>query len=103
MIQGGLGVAAGANLNPEGVSMFEPIHGSAPKYAGKNKANPLATICAGQMMLEELGEAKAAALLDKAIYNVLGSGRIPTLDARGGLSTSEVGDLIAEQVRALGR
>ena len=103
MIQGGLGIAAGGNLNPEGVSMFEPIHGSAPKYAGKNKANPLATISAGQMMLEEVGEREAAALMDRAISEVLASGRIPTLDARGGLSTSEVGDLVAEQVMSTGR
>ncbi|MDY7082370.1 MAG: isocitrate/isopropylmalate family dehydrogenase, partial [Halobacteria archaeon] len=60
MIQGGLGLAPGGNINPDGVSMFEPIHGSAPKHAGKNKADPLATILAGQMMLEQLGEEKAA-------------------------------------------
>jgi 3-isopropylmalate dehydrogenase len=56
MIQGGMGIAAGGNLNPEGVSMFEPIGGSAPKYKGLNKINPLAAICAAGMMLEYLGE-----------------------------------------------
>ena len=56
MIQGGLGLAPGGNINPEGVSMFEPIHGSAPKYKGQNVANPVATILAGQLMLEHLGE-----------------------------------------------
>ena len=101
MIQGGMGIAAGGNLNPEGVSMFEPIHGSAPRHAGKNRANPLASISAGQMMLEYLGEAQAAELLDRAISQTLESGKIPTLEARGGLSTTEIGDLVATQVLAM--
>ncbi|MFB0527531.1 MAG: 3-isopropylmalate dehydrogenase [bacterium] len=96
MIQGGMGVAAGGNINPEGVSMFEPIHGSAPKYAGKNVINPIATIVAGGMLLENLGEEKGAKLIDKAVRKALSSGKIKGLDAgKMGLSTSEVGDLIA--------
>src|SRR5512136_2845527 len=71
MIQGGMGIAAGGNINPQGVSMFEPIGGSAPKYTGQNIINPLAAICAGGMLLETLGEEKAAAAVDKAVYDAL--------------------------------
>src|SRR5512137_1316144 len=65
--QGGMGIAAGGNINPEGVSMFEPIGGSAPKYTGKNVINPLASICSAQMMLEHLGETAAAGWIEKAV------------------------------------
>jgi len=99
IIQGGMGIAAGANINPEGVSMFEPIGGSAPKYAGKNVINPLAAICAGQMMLETLGEEKAAADVEQAVMKALKKD-IKSLSAgKMGMSTSEVGDLIAKYVR----
>ena len=98
MIQGGLGVAASGNINPEGTSMFEPIHGSAPKYAGQNKANPIATIAAVQMMLEHAGEKEAAARVEKAIASVLGSGKIPDLSAGRCPPTSEIGDMIAGAV-----
>ncbi len=99
IIQGGMGIAAGANINPEGVSMFEPIGGSAPKYAGKNMINPLAAICAGQMMLETLGEEKAAADIEQAVMKALKKD-IKSLSAgKMGMSTSEVGDLIAKYVR----
>jgi len=95
MIQGGMGIAASANINPAGVSMFEPIHGSAPKYAGQNKANPLAAISAAQMMAEHLGEAATSERIEAGIKEVLASGRIPTMSATGGLPTSEIGDLVA--------
>ncbi len=99
MIQGGMGVAAGGNINPEGVSMFEPIHGSAPKYTGKNVINPIAAIVAGGMLLENLGEEAGAELIDRAVRKALSSGKIKALDAgKMGLSTSEVGDLIANFV-----
>jgi 3-isopropylmalate dehydrogenase len=75
IIQGGLGIAAGGNINPEGVSMFEPMGGSAPKYTGKNVINPLATICAGGMMMDTLGEAKVAEAIDKAVHDALASKR----------------------------
>ena len=94
MIQGGMGIAAGGNINPEGVSMFEPIHGSAPKYTGKNVINPLAAICAVQMMLDYLGEEKAAGLVDKAITQVLTSGQIKDLSVRSGLKTTQIGDIV---------
>ncbi|MBI4354893.1 MAG: 3-isopropylmalate dehydrogenase, partial [Candidatus Omnitrophica bacterium] len=70
MIQGGMGIAAGGNINPQGVSMFEPIGGSAPKYTGKNVHNPLAAICAGGMMLEHLGETQAAQAVERAVMQV---------------------------------
>jgi 3-isopropylmalate dehydrogenase len=98
MTQGGMGIAAGGNINPEGVSMFEPIGGSAPKYTGMNVINPLAAIGALQMMLDILGEAKAADLVDKAIANVTGT-KLKSMSAgKMGYSTTEVGDLVAEFV-----
>ncbi len=96
IVQGGLGVAAGGNINPEGVSMFECMGGSAPKYTGKNVINPIAAIAAGGMMLDTLGEREAAAAVDKAVTTALNSGKIKSLAAgRMGLGTAEVGDLIA--------
>jgi 3-isopropylmalate dehydrogenase len=100
MIQGGMGIAAGGNINPEGVSMFEPIGGSAPKYTGKGVINPLAAICAGQMMLAALGEEKAADAMEKAVMFVTAN-KVKSLQAgKMGYSTSQVGDLVAEQVSA---
>jgi len=98
IIQGGMGIAAGANINPQGVSMFEPIHGSAPKYAGKNMANPLAAICAVQMMLEQIGEDEAARMVDDAIAKTLSSGKIKDLSARSGLHTDEIGDMVVRYI-----
>lgn len=98
MIQGGMGIAAGGNLNPEGVSMFEPIGGSAPKYTGKNVINPLAAICAGQMMMEHLGEIKVANAIEKAVMKITGE-KLKSLSAgKMGYSTTEVGDMVAEFV-----
>ncbi|PID55801.1 3-isopropylmalate dehydrogenase [candidate division KSB3 bacterium] len=96
MIQGGMGIAAGGNINPEGVSMFEPIGGSAPKYTGQNTINPLASICSGGMMMETLGEEEISKAIDAAVYSALDSGKVKSLAAgRMGMSTSEVGDLVA--------
>ena len=97
MIQGGMGVAASGNINPEGVSMFEPIHGSAPKYAGLGKACPVAAIAAVQMMLETLGEADAALAVDKAITAALATGKVPTTTGPEG-STQQTGDLVASLI-----
>ena len=98
MIQGGMGIAAGGNINPQGVSMFEPIGGSAPKYTGKNVINPLAAICALAMMLEQLGENKAATAVENSVIKVakndlksLGAGKM-------GYSTTEVGDLVVKNI-----
>jgi 3-isopropylmalate dehydrogenase len=96
MIQGGMGIAAGGNINPQGVSMFEPIGGSAPKYTGQNVINPLAAICAAQMMAEQLGEAVVGDRIERAVIRALSEGKIRSLSAgQMGMSTSEVGDLIA--------
>ncbi len=96
-IAGGLGLAPGANINPEGTSMFEPIHGSAPKYAGKNIVNPIATIWAGALMLDFLGEPQAAQRIVRAIENVVKSGRVKTRDLGGSAKTYEMGDAIAAE------
>jgi len=98
MIQGGLGVAAGGNINPEGTSMFEPIHGSAPKYRGQNVVNPIATILAGSMLLDFLGELEAANAVEQAVNKVLGRGKVRTRDLGGSSTTSEVGDAIAREI-----
>jgi 3-isopropylmalate dehydrogenase len=96
--QGGLGIAAGGNINPEGVSMFEPMGGSAPKYQGKNVINPLAAICSGMMMLEHLGEERAAQAIEAAVKTVTAT-KVKSLAAgKMGYSTTEVGDLVAERV-----
>ena len=95
MIQGGMGIAAGGNINPQGVSMFEPIGGSAPKYTGLNVVNPLAAIMAGQMMLEILGEDNAAAAVEKAVMKTVAE-KIKSMSAgQMGYRTSEVGSLVA--------
>ncbi len=99
IIQGGMGIAAGANINPEGVSMFEPIHGSAPKYAGKNVINPMAAICAAQMMLEHLGEKEASRIVEEAIAKALAGGKMKDLSTKSGLKTTEVGDLIVKSIK----
>jgi 3-isopropylmalate dehydrogenase len=94
VIQGGMGIAAGGNINPKGVSMYEPIGGSAPKYTGLNVINPIAAIAAGQMMLEQLGEEKAGAAIENAIMKAVKE-NIKSLSAgKMGYGTKEVGDLI---------
>ena len=98
MIQGGMGIAAGGNLNPEGVSMFEPIGGSAPKYTDKNVINPVAAILACTMLLEQLGEDKAAAAIERAVIDVVGNKLKGVNAGKMGYSTSEVGDLIADGI-----
>ncbi len=94
MIQGGLGVAASGNIHPGKVSLFEPIHGSAPKYAGKNVANPIATIMAIQMMLDYLGESKGAQRIEEAVAGILRSKRLPSLGTDSGHSTTQIGDMV---------
>ncbi|MEI8349731.1 MAG: 3-isopropylmalate dehydrogenase [Candidatus Omnitrophota bacterium] len=99
MIQGGMGIAAGGNINPDGVSMFEPIGGSAPKYTGKNVINPLAAICAMAMLLEHIGEVKAAQAIEKAVITVV-TKKLKSLAAgKMGYSTEEVGDLTVKELR----
>jgi len=98
MIQGGLGLAPGGNINPEGTSMFEPIHGSAPKYKGLNKVNPIATIWAGALLLDQIGEKEAAAEIVKSIEKNIVKGKVKTYDMGGSNTTSDVGDDIARLV-----
>jgi 3-isopropylmalate dehydrogenase len=98
MIQGGLGVAAGGNINPEGTSMFEPMGGSAPKYTGQNVINPIAAINAAAMMLDFLGETKAAAAIENAAVQIINT-KIQSLAAgKMGCSTTQVGDLVASAI-----
>jgi 3-isopropylmalate dehydrogenase len=98
MVQGGMGIAAGGNINPQGVSMFEPIGGSAPKYTGKNVINPLAAICALSMMLEILGEEKAANAVEEAVIKVVQTKLKSLAAGKMGYSTSEVGDLVVANI-----
>ncbi len=98
MIQGGMGIAAGGNINPSGVSMFEPIGGSAPKYTGKNIINPLAAICALSMLLDTIGEQEAAITVENAVKQVVRE-KIQSFSAgKMGYSTSEVGDLVVKYI-----
>jgi 3-isopropylmalate dehydrogenase len=98
MVQGGMGIAAGGNINPQGASMFEPIGGSAPKYTGQNVINPLAAICAGQMMLDFLGEASAAKAIEDAVIKTTRE-KVKSLAAgKMGFSTTQLGDMVAQQV-----
>ncbi len=99
MVQGGMGIAAGGNINPQGVSMFEPIGGSAPKYTGQNVINPLAAICAMGMMIETLGEVKAAKSVEDSVISIVSS-KLKSLGAgKMGYSTTEVGDLVVANLR----
>ena len=98
MVQGGMGIAAGGNLNPEGISMFEPIGGSAPKYTGKNVINPLAAICALSLMLDTLGEEAAAKSVEDSVKKVVKE-KLQSLSAgKMGYSTTDVGDMVVENL-----
>ncbi len=99
-VQGGMGVAAGGNLNPEGISMYEPIGGSAPKYTGTGKINPMASILSVQMMLDQMGETRGAQILEKACMEVI---RNMKSQAAGkmGMTTSEVGDNVVKAIQSI--
>jgi 3-isopropylmalate dehydrogenase len=98
MIQGGMGVAAGGNINPEGLSMFEPIGGSAPKYTGLGVINPVAAIMAGSLMLDHLGEKEAADMIEKAVMKAVKDDLDSVEAKKMGMSTSQVGDTIAQYI-----
>jgi len=100
MIQGGMGIAASGNIHPGRTSMFEPIHGSAPKHAGKNVACPLGAINAVAMMLDFLGESAAAQRIDSAVGDLLRSGEVKSADANSGISTRDMGDRVVRRIRA---
>ncbi len=98
MVQGGMGIAAGGNINPQGVSMFEPIGGSAPKYTDQNVINPMAAICALSMMLSQLGESQAAEAVENSVIKVVRE-KLKSLAAKKmGYSTTEVGDLVVKNL-----
>jgi 3-isopropylmalate dehydrogenase len=99
MVQGGMGIAAGANINPEGVSMFEPIGGSAPKYTGQQKINPIAAILAAQLMLETIGEKIAASCIEAGVVKVLREDIKDVAAGKMGYTTAEVGDLVVDYIR----
>ncbi|HEV3455264.1 MAG TPA: isocitrate/isopropylmalate dehydrogenase family protein [Thermoanaerobaculia bacterium] len=101
-LQGGLGVAASANLHPGRTSMFEPVHGSAPKYAGTGRANPVGAVLSSALMLDTLGHAEAARTIEDAVADSLRQGQT-TPDLGGSLTTSEVGDLLAAAVSRASR
>ncbi len=96
--QGGMGIAAGGNINPKGIGMFEPIGGSAPKYTGQGVINPLAAVCAMAMMLQSLGEEDAAGKIEESVKVVTGSKLKSLAAGKMGYSTSEVGDMVAQLV-----
>ena len=98
MIQGGMGIAAGANINPQGVSMFEPIGGSAPKYTGKNVINPIAAVLAAQIMLETIGQKEGAVMVERAVAKVLAKDLKSPSAGKMGFTTEEVGDMIAQHI-----
>jgi 3-isopropylmalate dehydrogenase len=103
MVQGGMGIAASGNINPGHVSMFEPIHGSAPKYKDQNVACPIAAIMAGQMMLDYLGEKKASAAIEDSLTALLQSGRVPSLDAKSGIPTDQMGDMMVSELEQVAK
>jgi 3-isopropylmalate dehydrogenase len=99
MLQGGMGIAASGNIHPGRTSMFEPIHGSAPKHAGRNVACPLGAILAVGMMLDHLGEPAAAARIEGAVGSLLRSGAVPSVDTRSGISTTRMADMVLDHLR----
>jgi 3-isopropylmalate dehydrogenase len=98
MIQGGMGIAAGGNINPQGVSMFEPIGGSAPKYTGKNIINPLAAIAALAMLLRQVGEDKAGNAVEASVKTVLRTKLKDLAAGKMGYSTTDVGDVVVKEL-----
>ncbi|MCZ6820988.1 MAG: 3-isopropylmalate dehydrogenase [Calditrichaeota bacterium] len=96
-LQGGLGLAASGNINPDGTSMFEPVHGSAPKYAGKNVANPLAAILTLGLLLDYLGYSEQNGLVEKAVAEAIKTNNT-TKDLGGNLGTKQVGDFICGMI-----
>ena len=99
IIQGGMGIAAGGNINPDGVSMFEPIGGSAPKYTGKQVINPIAAIMAANIMLDAIGELEAASMIEESVIKVLRDDLKDVAAGRMGYTTKEVGDLVVNYIK----
>ena len=100
-IQGGMGIAASGNIHPGRVSMFEPIHGSAPKHAGRNVASPIGAILAAQLLLDHVGEPEGAALVEVSVQDLFASGRLRSTGTDSGVSTSDQGAMVREGIRRL--
>ena len=100
-LQGGLGLAASGNLHPGRVGMFEPVHGSAPRHAGKDIANPMGAILSAAMMLQHAGRPEDADLLEAAVASCVREGRT-TRDLGGTLGTRAVGEEVRRHIRAAG-
>jgi len=98
MLQGGMGIAASGNIHPGKTSMFEPIHGSAPKHAGKGVASPIGAILAVSMMLDYLGEQEGSLRIESAVEHLLSTRAIPSVDTSSALSTSHTGDLVVDHL-----
>jgi 3-isopropylmalate dehydrogenase len=98
MLQGGMGIAASGNIHPGKTSMFEPIHGSAPKHAGKGVACPLGAILAVSMLLDFVGEPTAAEAIEQAVQELLVDGQIRSIGTDSGLSTEQMGDMVSAKV-----
>jgi 3-isopropylmalate dehydrogenase len=101
-IQGGMGVAASGNIRPGAVSMFEPIHGSAPKHAGRNVASPIGAILAAQMLLDHVGESAAGEMVYESVRSLFTSGRLRSTGTDSGVGTTEQGAWVREEVRRAG-
>lgn len=99
-LQGGLGFAPSGNINPSGVSMFEPVHGSAPDIAGKGMANPVGAILSAALMLDTLGHKKAASDIERSVQEVLRSGKARTFDIGGKTSTKDMGDAVVKRLKS---
>jgi len=98
-IQGGMGIAASGNIHPGRVSMFEPIHGSAPKHAGRNVASPIGAILAAQMLLAYLGEAEGAELIEESVAELFATGKLRSAGTDSGVGTKEQGDWVRQSIR----
>ena len=98
-IQGGLGITASGNINPHGVSMFEPVHGSAPDIAGQGKANPIAAILAAKLMIDQLGKPDLGKRIELSVKKAMKQ-KLVTADMGGKLTTSQAGDAVAEIIRS---
>jgi len=98
-IQGGMGIAASGNIHPGRVSMFEPIHGSAPKHAGRNVASPIGAILASQMLLAYLGETEGAELIEESVAELFATGKLRSAGTDSGVGTKEQGDWVRQSIR----
>src|SRR2546428_2498799 len=98
-IQGGMGIAASGNIHPGRVSMFEPIHGSAPKHAGRNVASPIGAILASQMLLDYVGEREGADLIEESVAELFATGKLRSAGTNSGVGTRDQGEWVRNSAR----